>query len=444
MTRVLLCVALVVCTVGVGSCQAGGGAGDRPAVGDGDEAGGESGQGAGDAGGDRQEITVADRDALIAAMRSATPGTTILLAPGTYAGGIYIEGLRGAEGSPIIIAAADRDNPPIIIGGTEALHLSDPAWVELRDLALAGTTGNGLNIDDGGSYETPAHHVTLRRLTVREVGPEGNRDGIKLSGLDDFFIEGCIVENWGDGGSAIDMVGCHRGTIEGCRFHHDTGASTGVQCKGGAGEIVIRGNTFDEVGARGVNIGGSTGLQYFRPPPQGYEARDITVEGNVFIGGEAPVAFVGCDGSTVRFNTIYLPGKWAMRILQETRAPGFVPCRNGVFTDNIVVFRSDRWGEGGVNIGPATAPETFTFARNVWYCVDRPELGPTLPTAEEDGLVGEDPRFVAPDEGDFSLQEGSPATGKGHTAATGETRAAIAPRARSAGPRCTAAGRAVA
>ncbi len=414
MTRVLLCAAIVVIAMGVGSCQAGGNAADQPPAADG--AADTPGQGAGDPGENRREVTVSDRDALIAAMRSATPGTTIFVAPGTYDGGMYIEGLRGAEGSPIIIAAADPEDPPTISGGTEAMHFSDPAWLELRDLTLTGATGNGLNIDDGGSYDTPAHHVTLRGLQVREVGPEGNRDGIKLSGLDDFLIAGCTVENWGDGGSAIDMVGCHRGTVQGCRFRHDALASTGVQCKGGTAGITVRRNIFDEAAARGVNIGGSTGLQYFRPPPQGYEARDILVEGNLFIGGQAPVAFVGCDGSTVRFNTIYLPGKWALRILQETREPGFVPCRNGVFTDNIVVFRSAQWSEGGVNIGPATAPETFSFARNLWYCVDRPELGPTLPTLEEDGLVGVNPMFVAPDEGDFSLQEGSPAEGRGHTA----------------------------
>ncbi|MFW5867998.1 MAG: hypothetical protein ACOCX2_09295, partial [Armatimonadota bacterium] len=114
--------------------------------------------------------------------------------------------------------------------------------------------------------------------------------------------------------------------------------------------------------------------------------------------------------------TMYMPGRWALRILQETREPGFVPCRDGVFTANIIAFRSDAWSEGGVNIGPGTAPETFSFARNLWYCVDRPERGPSLPTEEQDGLVGEDPMFVDPEGGDFSLRPGSPAEGRGHTA----------------------------
>jgi hypothetical protein len=364
------------------------------------------------------DVNVRDSNGLRQAMAEATPGTRILLAPGEYAGGIFFGGLHGEEGQPIVIAAADPDRPPVIRGGGAAFHLPDACHLELSDLELVGGTGNGLNMDDGGSYDTPAHHIVLRRLKVTDVGPTGNRDGIKLSGVDDFRIEECVIERWGDGGSAIDMVGCHRGVIEGCTFRHpEAPMCNGVQAKGGSREVVIRGNRFEAAGGRAVNIGGSTGLPYFRPRPEGYEAKDITVEGNVFVGGLAPVAFVGVDGAVVRFNTIYLPGRWALRILQETREPGFVPSRNGQFTDNIVVFRSDQWAEGGVNIGPATAAETFRFARNVWYCEDRPQQSaPNLPTPEEDGIVGKDPLFRDAENGDFGLREGSPAAGKGHTA----------------------------
>ena len=163
-----------------------------------------------------------------------------------------------------------------------------------------------------------------------------------------------------------------------------------------------------------MNIGGSTGLQFFRPSlkadEEGYEAKDIRVEGNFFIGSEAPVAFVGVDGAVVRFNTIYRPKRWALRILQETRAPGFVPSRNGEFSDNIVVFRSDEWAEGGVSIGPHTAPQTFTFARNFWYCLDAPQRSrPTLPTEEVGGVYGEDPLFRDAERGDLRLQPDSSA-----------------------------------
>jgi len=347
------------------------------------------------------------------------------LEPGEYEGGLYFSNVRGEPDQPIVLAGADPNHPPVIRGAGECLHLSDVAYVELRDLVLTGASGNGLNIDDGGSFDTPAHHVVLRGLKVTDIGPEGNRDGIKLSGLDDFRLEQCVVERWGEGGQGIDMVGCHNGVIEGCvlRFEDDKGS--GVQAKGGARHVRIRRCRFEHAGSRAVNLGGSTGLPYFRPPlregePHA-EAQDIVVEGCTFLGSQAPVAFVGVDGATVRFNTIYRPRRWVLRILQETRAAGFVPSRRGVFTDNLVAFRSDEVATT-VNVGPATAPETFTFARNWWYCLDHPaRSSPTLPVPETGGVVGQDPRFRDAEAGDLSLSPDSPAQRVGAAALNFQT-----------------------
>jgi hypothetical protein len=359
-------------------------------------------------------IPVRDRAALEKAVAGAKPGDRILLAPGEYRGGLYFPGLQGRPNAPIVIAAADRNRPPVIRGGTNNLHLPDAAYVELSDLILAGGTGNGLNIDDAGSFETPAHHITLRRLRVTDVGPRGNRDGIKLSGVDDFQVVDCVLERWGDGGSGIDMVGCHNGVIEGCTFRHgDQAGSNGVQAKGGSRAVTIRRCRFERSGSRAVNIGGSTDLEVFRPRPQGYEAKDITVEACTFIGSQAAVAFVGVDGATVRFNTIYRPTRWVLRILQETTAPGFVPSRNGVFSNNLIVFRSDELSTT-VNAGPNTAPGTFRFSGNWWYCLDNPGRSrPTLPTPEQNRIIGRDPQLVAPDRGDLRTKPGSPAASYG-------------------------------
>jgi hypothetical protein len=266
--------------------------------------------------------------------------------------------------------------------------------VEIHHMVLSGWSGNGLNIDDGGSVDAPSRGIVLRGLVITNTGPRGNRDGIKLSGVVDFRVEGCRIAGWGiNGGSGIDMVGCHRGVVVSNLFSHtDSTGSTGVQCKGGTIEIAVHRNRFENAGGRGVNIGGSTGRAFFRPPlagNQNAEARSIRVEGNTFLGSSAPVAFVGVDGAVVRFNTIYRPQRWALRILQENTAADFVPSRRGEFTDNLVVFHSTEWSEGGVNIGAKTAPSTFLFARNWWLCADRPERSqPKLPTRELDGVYG--------------------------------------------------------
>jgi hypothetical protein len=231
-------------------------------------------------------------------------------------------------------------------------------------------------------------------------------------------VTNCTIERWGSGGSAIDLVGCHDGLIVGCTFRK--AGENGVQVKGGSSAIAIRKCLFEDAGDRAVNIGGLTGDDSFRPPLKSlpadrkYEAKDVFVEGCTIIRGEAAIAFVNVDGAVVRYNTIYRPEKYAVRILQERVGSGFIPCRLGTFENNVVTFRSEKWLDGGINVGKDTAPKSFRFAGNLWYCEDRPARSePKLPTVETKGVVGKNPQFTDPAKGDFSFPADSPATGKG-------------------------------
>jgi hypothetical protein len=355
-----------------------------------------------------EEVRVTTRDELVQALRQAKPGTTILVAPGKYRGGVSPPQLMGTTDQPIVVAGQDASDPPVIEGGASGLHFSSPTHLELRNLVIVGAEGNGLNIDDAGAIDTPSHDLILRDLVVRDVGPRGNRDGIKLSGVRDFRIENCRIERWGSSGSAIDMVGCHRGTVCRCRFLDARGdGANGVQAKGGSSQIVVRRCRFERAGGRGVNVGGSTGLPYFRPRDASYEAKDITVEDCVFVGGMAAVAFVGVDGALVQHNTIYCPERWPLRILQENADDRFVACRNGRFEKNIVVFRAADVREV-VNVGGNTAPETFTFSGNVWHCLDRPQdlrRRVRLPVPESGGTYDRKPSFNDVEEGDFGIRD---------------------------------------
>ncbi|MFO0846998.1 MAG: fibronectin type III domain-containing protein [Gemmataceae bacterium] len=362
-------------------------------------------------------VTVATTAEFRAAVTSATPGTRIAVQPGVYSGGNYFANVQGAAGRPVVIAAADPANPPVFRGGTDGFHFVDAAYLTLQNLIVEQATDNGINIDDGDTYATPAHDITLSGLTVRDIGTGGNNDGIKLSGVNAFRIENTSVQRWGaGGGSAVDMVGCHDGVITGSSFVHTAGMTNGngVQAKGGSTNILVTGNRFENAGARAVQIGGLTGDPFFRPQPlPTYEAKGITVEHNVIVGGEAGVAFVNSDTSVVRFNTFHRQTRYVIRILQENWSAGFLPARNGVFTDNIVSFRSGELA-AAVNVGAGTDPGSFTFARNWWWCSDNPAASrPSLPAAEVDGVYGVDPQFVNPDANDLHLRAGSPATNYG-------------------------------
>jgi len=341
-----------------------------------------------------RRVDVADDAALRRAIEGARPGTRIVVAAGRYAGGIAARGLVGTAAAPIVIEAADPRNKPVIQGGAAGLHLSGCAHVVLRNLIVRGQSANGINIDDGGAGDAPAHHVTLEGIEVADVGPRGNRDGIKLSGVDDLVLRGCTVTDWA--GQGIDMVGCHRALIEECTFRNKDGLgpTSGVQAKGGSSQVTVRRCTFVNAGQRAINIGGSTGLPYFRPRGAKYEAREVTVEGCRFVGSLSPIAFVGVDGATVRYNTIVRPEKWVVRILQETAEPGFVACRNGVFERNLIIYRRASVREV-VNVGRGTEPATFRFRANLWYCEDQPaQSRPPLPAPEEGGVYGIDPKVA--------------------------------------------------
>ena len=316
-------------------------------------------------------VRVENRTELEAALKNARPGTTVLIAAGYYKGGLHVSDLRGAEGKPIVVAGAERQNPPVIEGGATGLHLTDPSNVELRNFAIQDSRVNGLNIDDGGSFDSPARHLKLSGLKIHDIGERGNLDGIKLSGVRDFRVEYCQVERWGDAGSAIDMVGCHGGLIYGSNFIHgeEAVAANGVQAKGGSRKIEIRRCQFIKAGGRSVNLGGSTGADYFRPKGAKAEAGELLVADCVFRGSMAPVAFVGVDGATVRNNFIVGPRRWILRILQENTADHLVRCRNGRFERNLVIFDSGEL-RTAVNVGAGTQPETFSLHGNSWRCSD--------------------------------------------------------------------------
>ena len=64
--------------------------------------------------------------------------------------------------------------------------------------------------------------------------------------------------------------------------------------------------------------------------------RTATIAGIVAL--DAPVAFVGAVNSQVVNNTIYRPGRWALRILQETTDSNFLEVGDNSFRNNIVVI----------------------------------------------------------------------------------------------------------
>jgi hypothetical protein len=354
------------------------------------------------------------------AAQDATPGAAIRLLPGTYPGDTRLERLVGTAEAPIWIGGVPGRERPVISGGRQGLHLSRVRYLVVENLVVTGATANGINCDDGGDYANPeaTRFVVFRHLRIQDIGTGGNQDGLKLSGVRDYWVLDSWFARTGAGGSGIDHVGCHRGAIARCWFE-DMG-SNAIQCKGGSEDIEIRRSHFVRGGARAINIGGSTGLEFFRPPlseeAPNIEARNIRVLANVFEGSDAPVAFVGAVDCLVANNTIVDPGRWLFRILQETVSRDgheFLPCGDSRFINNLVMFERSQIS-AHVNIGSNTDPGSFTFAHNLWYARDNPRQSqPALPAPEIGGIAGRDPLLVDLDGRDFRPRPDSPAAGAG-------------------------------
>lgn len=333
------------------------------------------------------EVTIHDAGELKSALRSLEPGAILKIAPGNYPGGHSVRGV-----GRLTVEALDPENPPHFQGGNAGWHFSRCEGLTLRHLRVSGQRRNGINLDDGGDLGRPVTGITIENVEIADIGARGNQDGIKGSGLDGLTIRDCTISGWG--GQGIDLVGCHRSLITGCRFIGKPGftATAGIQIKGGSSEVTVENCRFTNAGERPINIGGSTGKSFFRPREAKHEAARIVVRDNVIEGGLCAVVFAGADGAECTGNTILFPEKWIFRILQETTAEGFVPCRNGVVKGNRIVFRRSQV-QTEVNVGGDAAPETFRFENNVWFAEDRPGSSkPRLPAAETDGVYGTDPR----------------------------------------------------
>lgn len=346
------------------------------------------------------------------AIIQAQPGDTVLIHPGTYTTSTYIVEKNGTFGVDIVIRGVDQSSV-IIEGPSSSMQFVDCSHITVENLTMRGQKGNALFFDDGGTIETPSRYITVRNIVFE--GMEGasnvNTNFLKMAGVDDFSIISCQFDRGPVKSLCIDLVGCHDGFIYNCLLRGTTDG--GIQAKGGSQFIDIYNNTFVDCGDRAINIGGNTGLPFFRPADATFEASNINVYTNTFVGCRASIAFAGAVNSEVVNNTIVDPSAWPFRILQESvDASRFEPCGNNIIQNNIIVFRNTL--NAHFNVGPNTAPETFTVSHNLWYNSDMPSRSNEniAPVVETMSVYGQDPLFVNPTT-DLSISSISPAVGKG-------------------------------
>ena len=338
-----------------------------------------------------QEVTVNSIGALGRALRAAQPGTTVLIAPGTYRAPrgrkvFWLANVHGAPGRPITIRAQDPQNRPVFQGGNEGFHLARCSYIVVDGIICEGAHVNNMQFDF-------CRYIVIMNSVSRNMaatGNNGNCDGIKMPGTSDFLIYNCTVERWGAQGSAIDMVGCARGLMARCRFNFPAPARCSANCtqpKSGTFGIGIYRCVFDDASLRSVQFGGA-GRPMHLGIGRNQSGLDQVAMGNIIVSGECPIVYACASNTVFAYNTIVRPTGYVVRILREG---DYRPMANNVITRNLIVY--DR-NLTFMQNGPRTFPRAVSWAENYWYNSVNPARSiPTLPVAERAPAGGRDPRL---------------------------------------------------
>lgn len=399
------------------------------------------------------------------------PGDSIILKYGVYPAETSMIGVstqfHGTPGNYITIIGqpsdVDQGNIPIYdgLGGSTGSCFSisahyaskeDASYIIIKDIIFRNAEVMGINLDDGGTFqrEEPAHHIIIDSCYFLDINPAHTQgSGIKFAGVDTFEIVNCTFDGVGHNG--IDFVGCHEGIVRDCVFKNNLGPNGddgfGITCKGGSKDITVERCVFRDLFLYGVQLGQTTGDDFFRPPCgeldgdgeiMNYEAKNCNVYSCLFINVGTPIRWDNAIGGKVYNNTFYCPKNDPLRpdgenggirhivtIHQDNTNCGGTPiayCQGGEFRNNISYFGYTNYP---VYVqSPYTLPETFIFSNNLWYCwVDESNSMPDweflagyngCPQHFEDQTG--DPLFTNPtpwEPIDFVPQDGSPAKGFG-------------------------------
>lgn len=212
-------------------------------------------------------VDVATIDELFDAMRNASPGDIIRVAPGTYDYTTYQGAQKidtSAEGTaekPITLTAADPESPPVITGASDengyVLHIKGDYWI-IESLKIT-TSQKGIVLDN-------SNYSIIRNCEISNTGSEAValRDGSSYCLVQNTYIHdsGTITPGYGEGvyvGSAKSTTGfdykCDYNVIDGCTFKNV--AAEHIDIKEYTTGTEIKNCTFYGNGMTGENYAGS-------------------------------------------------------------------------------------------------------------------------------------------------------------------------------------------
>lgn len=252
------------------------------------------------------------------AVNGLRPGDRLVLADGTYPGGIVCR-TSGREGAPVTITA-EHAGGAVIRGGIIGLLIDNADWVTLDGIAVKGAASRGVRV-------LVSHHLTVRNCTFADNGIEGIITG---------FCNDVLLEN-------NECYGNGRGYAD---YPPHKGHGIYVSCSGD--RPVIRNNRCHDNGGCGIQVnanprelGSNRGIRC-----DGIISNAVIQDNVLYRNGRGPDGGgAGINMQSVRNSLIY------NNLLYHNYAGGIAcfsdyagaswGCRNNRFVNNTICFKPD-------------------------------------------------------------------------------------------------------
>lgn len=317
------------------------------------------------------------------AVTLATPGTAVIVKPGSYVENVKVPSLTG--GTP------EAPCQLVLLNGAniKAANLRDSVikGLSIHDWNFFGLGGpgwhlqygaNGIQVSMSGTNMVTgviSKNIRIQGFRIREVG----NDGVKISQADFVQVLDNIISCTGENG--IDFVAVNDSVIahNQCTLILNADESQCINAKCGSTRILIERNRVHTSSFVGISVGGYSSLDVFRPDFSGYEAKDVIARNNWVsdIGG-CPCVVTGAVNSTIEGNRLdgnphVAATRYAVMVDDgqfDTLDPGFVRSV-GNYTANLgpLMWNKTRWGAtqpafidsqpSTIPFTPATGPRLF-------------------------------------------------------------------------------------
>lgn len=336
-------------------------------------------------------------------------GQTLLVGNGTYSEQVKLSG-SGTATAPITVTNIPGASPVVGAGQVNGIYVANRAYVTVSGLSVKDTTGDGV-------YVTGSRAISLSGLHVSGAGqPTADRyaKGIKLVGTTESTVSGSTVDHNTDSGIYLAQ-GSTGNTISGNTVYANARqyirAAPGIDLRSGGNTVV--GNISHDNEDTGIQLyTGSDG--------------SLVVDNLSYRNGDHGIDDYQAPNQRIVGNSVY--GNSTAGINVEGGSTG-VLVANNVSVDNglssarsVGNIRVDAASQAGSAVDSNLVFLHAPGANYVWGTTNYATRSAFAAATgrEPHGLEG-DPRWAAPDAGDFRLTAGSPAIDSADSSVVGQS-----------------------